>query len=179
MYQYNVCVFVGLALNNIGDTTSSSSNAPNLPNFHIGLPTVPPTVPAQNVPRARLTRAQSNALTVERLQQAAEGIMPDVSLHQCQSMEESMNSFVKTIKDTRLYFCQVCFEVKFQATIPYQNATVNAQVCKGCHAEVVKGLVPFFSAQNNMDPLHAPSVQAGIDFAALPILSEIEQMLIA
>jgi len=43
----------------------------------------------------------------------------------------------------------------------------------------VKGLVPFFSAQNNMDPLHAPSVQAGIDFAALPILSEIEQMLIA
>jgi hypothetical protein len=30
-----------------------------------------------------------------------------------------------------------------------------------------------------MDPLHAPSVQAGIDFAALSILSEIEQMLIA
>jgi len=30
-----------------------------------------------------------------------------------------------------------------------------------------------------MDPLHAPFVQAGIDFAALPILCEIEQMLIA
>jgi len=69
--------------------------------------------------------------------------------------------------------------VKFQATVPYQDATVNAQVCKGCHAEVVKGLIPFFSVQNNMDLLHAPSVQAGIDFAALPILCEIKQMLIA
>jgi hypothetical protein len=101
--------------------------------------------------------------------------MPDVPLHQCQNM----NSFVKTIQDTRLCFFQVCCEVKFQATVPYQDATVNAQVCKGGHVEVVKGLVPFFSAQNNMDPLHAPSVQAGIDFAALPILSEIVQILIA
>jgi len=36
MYQYNVYVFVGWALNNIGATTSSSSNAPNLPSVHIG-----------------------------------------------------------------------------------------------------------------------------------------------
>ena len=78
-------------------------------------------MPAQNVPRARLTRSQSNALTVQWLQQAADGTMPDVPLHQCQNM----NSFVKTIQDTRLYFFQVCCETKFQATVPYQDATVN------------------------------------------------------
>lgn len=119
------------------------------------------------------------------LKMAADGNPPPQPLHEAQSMREAMQSFVSKCYQQELYFCQHCSEVHLDKLVTgSRNALQGGDReqltgCRSCVNDWKQHLVFMYGKQNSFDPFYTADPLAMAAYAALPELSEIEQMLIA
>jgi len=129
-----------------------------------------------------LNDAQSLAELQISLRNAANGIVPEKSLHLHQSIISRQNKFVAELCDNdkyKLKQCNTCKEVHFGSVKLRGPREMRQLKCERCHKDILRGKPLRFHHANEMDPFHPPNYEAKNQYEALAPLGEIEQMLIA
>lgn len=147
-----------------------------------------PAVAAPAVAAPPLTLLQMNEARNELrnvLEMAGNGVQPQLPLHELPAMKIAMEQFVNDAYELQLHFCEECKEVSFDKLSKRKRKLdgsvpthVNG-ICEQCWADWSKNQTVKFGLLNDFDPFLPPNNAAAAEYALLPKLSELEEMLIA